>query len=82
MGGRVPQTGNTRFKWKQLKPSSTMYLISGRDLDPVLDRDPPARPPAVAGQGADPDGEPQQPHLLRVVTTQHRTSPPTTFTVT
>ncbi|KAM5311556.1 mothers against decapentaplegic homolog 9 isoform 1-T4 [Glossophaga mutica] len=40
----------------------------GRHEHPMLDRDPPARAAAVAGQGADPDGLPAQPHLLGVLT--------------
>ena len=40
---------------------------AGRHQHPLLDRDPPARPPAVAGQGAHPDGLAPQPHLLRLL---------------
>ena len=50
----------------------TIFTFTGRDLDSVLDRNPPARPPAVAGQSPHTDGQPQQPHLLRVLVSQCR----------
>ena len=37
---------------------------TGCDFDPLLDRGPPARTPPVAGQGAHPDGQPPEHHLL------------------
>ena len=40
---------------------------AGRHEHTLLDRDPPARPPSVAGQGAHPDGLAPQPHLLRLL---------------
>lgn len=39
----------------------------GRDVHSLLDRDPPARAAAVAGQGADTDGLPPQRDLVSVL---------------
>ena len=40
---------------------------TGRDVDALLDRDPPGRTPPVAGQGPHPDGLALQPHHLSVL---------------
>lgn len=47
---------------------------AGRDQHPLLDRDPPPRTAAVAGQGSHADGLSSQPHLLCVLNT-----PPSVF---
>jgi hypothetical protein len=57
-------------------PNSLMSAL-GRDVHTLLDRGSPARSPPVAGQGAHPDGQPRQPHQLRLIG-----SPSTTSSVT
>ena len=54
------------FQSSLFKPLN-LFLSPGRDLDSLLDRDSPSRSPAVAGQGAHPDGQPEQPHLLSLI---------------
>lgn len=73
-GARMGCPPSLHRRLSSLTPRSCLAGLGRRVPPPgchehaLLDRDPPARAAAVAGQGADPDGLPAQPHLLGVLT--------------
>lgn len=50
---------------------------AGRHQHAMLDRNSPSRPAAMAGQGAHPDGRPNRPHLICVMSRAQEQHPPT-----